>query len=118
MNQQLRYRKNEEKVLGAGSFTIDHEEARTIIYTGLYEGEKIVALLVAIDDDADQAEIDRIGDRIVGACNSHDQLVAALEILFRSYKRLADSGDAGNWSLEDTDEGKGALAALAAAGAA
>jgi hypothetical protein len=47
-----------------------------------------------------------------------DQVIAALQGLFDSYKRLADSGDAGNWSLEETDEGKAALAALAAAGAA
>lgn len=42
-------------------------------------------------------------------------LLAALEALFASYKRLADSGDAGNWSLEDYDEGKQALAAIAKA---
>ena len=54
------------------------------------------------------------------AVNAH-QLAAsgalydALEVLFRSYKQLADSGDAGNWSLEDLDEGKQALAALSLA---
>jgi hypothetical protein len=42
-------------------------------------------------------------------------LYAALERLFASYKDLADSGDAGFWSLEDLDEGKQALAALARA---
>lgn len=52
---------------------------------------------------------------IVRAVNSHEQLVTALRDLFDSYKRLADSGDCGNWSVEDLDEGKAALAALAAA---
>jgi len=42
-------------------------------------------------------------------------LLAALRALFDDYKRLADSGDAGNWRLEDLDEGKQALAALAKA---
>lgn len=46
------------------------------------------------------------------------QLVTALRDLFDSYKSLADSGDAGNWSLEDLDEGKAAIAALAATEAA
>jgi hypothetical protein len=43
------------------------------------------------------------------------ELYEALSELFRSYKQLADSGDAGNWSLEDQDQGKQALAALAKA---
>lgn len=43
------------------------------------------------------------------------QLEKALRELFDSYKQLADSGDAGNWAIEDYPEGKNALAALAAA---
>lgn len=42
-------------------------------------------------------------------------LYAALEELFIRYKQLADCGDAGNWSLEDTPQGKQALAALSQA---
>jgi hypothetical protein len=42
-------------------------------------------------------------------------LLAALETLFADYKQLADSGDAGNWALEDTDAGKTAIAAIAKA---
>lgn len=42
-------------------------------------------------------------------------LLEALEALFGSYKQLADSGDAGNWRLEDTEEGKKALAAISSA---
>lgn len=43
------------------------------------------------------------------------ELVEALQALFDDYKRLADSGDAGNWSLEDLPVGQQALAALAKA---
>lgn len=43
------------------------------------------------------------------------ELLKALKALFRSYKELADSGDAGFWALEDTPDGKQALAALAKA---
>lgn len=42
-------------------------------------------------------------------------LLAALKALFESYKQLADSGDAGFWKLENTLEGKQAIAALAKA---
>ncbi len=35
-----------------------------------------------------------------------------LESLYSSYKSLADSGDAGNWKLEDTPEGIASRAAL------
>lgn len=43
------------------------------------------------------------------------ELYEALKALFASYKALADSGDAGFWSLEDQPEGKQALAALSRA---
>lgn len=42
-------------------------------------------------------------------------LLEALQALFYDYKALADSGDAGNWSLEDQKSGKQALAAINAA---
>lgn len=42
-------------------------------------------------------------------------LLEALVELFTDYKLLADSGDAGNWSLEDLDAGKKAIAAIAKA---
>lgn len=43
------------------------------------------------------------------------ELLAALEALFDDYKRLADSGDAGFWSLEEIEVGKQAMAAIAKA---
>lgn len=42
-------------------------------------------------------------------------LLEALEALFADYKMLADSGDAGNWSLEELEVGKQAIAALSLA---
>jgi len=46
---------------------------------------------------------------------SAPELLEALTALYASYKALADSGDAGNWRLEDTDEGQQTLAAIAKA---
>lgn len=43
------------------------------------------------------------------------ELVEALRALFNDYKDLADSGDAGNWCLEEQPVGEQALAALAKA---
>lgn len=42
-------------------------------------------------------------------------LLEALQELFDDYKQLTDSGDAGNWGVENTDAGKKAIAALAKA---
>ncbi|EOZ9370707.1 hypothetical protein ACQYEI_001289 [Enterobacter hormaechei] len=39
-------------------------------------------------------------------------LLDALQCLFDNYKQLADSGDAGNWRLEDEPAGKKALHAI------
>jgi hypothetical protein len=41
-----------------------------------------------------------------------NQMRSALKALFDSYKAIADSGDCGYWSIEDTPEGKQAMAAL------
>ena len=46
---------------------------------------------------------------------SAPDLLEALTALYASYKALADSGDAGNWRLEDTNEGQQTLAAIARA---
>lgn len=43
------------------------------------------------------------------------ELLEALQCLFEHYKALADSGDAGNWRLEDEPAGKKALHAIAKA---
>lgn len=43
------------------------------------------------------------------------ELLEALQCLFEHYKALADSGDAGNWRLENEPAGKKALHAIAKA---
>ncbi|MDT4321862.1 hypothetical protein [Klebsiella aerogenes] len=43
------------------------------------------------------------------------ELLESLQELFAHYKELADSGDAGNWKLEDEPVGKKAMAAIAKA---
>lgn len=43
------------------------------------------------------------------------ELLEALQFLFENYKALADSGDAGNWRLEDEPAGQKALYAIAKA---
>lgn len=40
------------------------------------------------------------------------ELFDALQCLFENYKQLADSGDTGNWRLEDEPVGKKALHAI------
>lgn len=40
------------------------------------------------------------------------ELLEALQCLFDDYKELADSGDAGNWRVEDKPAGKKALHAI------
>lgn len=46
---------------------------------------------------------------------SAPELLEALQYLFDDYKELADSGDAGNWRIEDIPAGKKALQAIAKA---
>ena len=46
---------------------------------------------------------------------SAPDLLETLKALYDAYKQLADSGDAGYWSLEGTDIGKQTLAAIAKA---
>lgn len=43
------------------------------------------------------------------------ELLESLQCLFDDYKELADSGDAGNWRIEDKPAGKKALYAIAKA---
>ena len=40
------------------------------------------------------------------------KLIGALQRLYANYKALADSGDAGNWRLEDTQVGQDTLRLL------
>lgn len=75
---KFRFRKDEHKVLGAGGYHIDHDDIGSLHYTGLYSGNEIVALLVSEWSEDSAERMFALGDFIVRACNSHDQLVAAL----------------------------------------
>lgn len=77
-------------------------------------GGDVLHAIYSKGDDHNIAELAHIGDAyfIVTACNAHYDLLEALKRLFEDYKRLADSGDAGRWALEDTNVGKQALAAI------
>jgi len=76
--EQFRFREDSDKVLGAGDYSIDNEEIGSLHYTGLYRGNEIVALLVSEWSEDSTERMFALGDFIVRACNSHEQLVAAL----------------------------------------
>lgn len=50
--------------------------------------------------------------KLAKAEDERSELLEALQCLFEDYKQLADSGDAGNWSLEDIPAGKKAINAI------
>ncbi len=56
----------------------------------------------------DDTDIESIARLIAAA----PELLEALQFLFNSYKSLADSGDAGNWNIEDQPEGIKAMEAI------
>lgn len=74
------------------------------------------AAVVEADRRADRAEA-RL--EVLGAANplaaAAPELLSALDTLMEAYTELADSGDAGYWKAEETEEGKKALAAIAKA---
>jgi len=69
---------------------------------------------ICVDEYAGSCWIDVSESDASIACAAPD-LLEALEGLFADYKALADSGDAGNWALEDITAGKKAMAAIARA---
>jgi len=70
------------------------------------EGGELVLGYTSADDGLHGETFDK---RLIAAA---PDLYDALAILWHRYKALADSGDAGFWSAEETDEGKAAIAAL------
>ncbi len=70
-------------------------------------------LVAALDELESQAT--KTAKAVEKLVEQRNELLEALEALFDDYKQLADSGDAGNWYLEDQAVGKQALAAIAKA---
>jgi hypothetical protein len=64
---------------------------------------------IATMDSWDGAVNHEVNAKLIAAA---PDLLHALNLLFDSYKSIADSGDAGNWRLEDTAEGKLAIEAI------
>lgn len=90
---KLRFRNIGEKVLGAGGYSVDHEDIGSLHYTGIYEGNDIVALLVS---EWSEDSIDRMfsmGDKIVSAVNSQDKL---LNIIASAYQIAGSYGAPSN----------------------
>lgn len=88
-----------------GPWSVDAVNYRDYGIVSDANGEEVTTL------PAERAEHDFNAMLIAAA----PELLEALQVLFNSYKALADSGDAGFWSLEDYPEGQKALAAIAKA---
>jgi hypothetical protein len=72
-----KFRNADGKAAGTQGWEADHERASMTCYTGLWRGNKVVALLVAKGDyDGMKAELDKNGEFIVRACNAYDGLVS------------------------------------------
>lgn len=69
-------------------------------------------MVCSVQPDNGGPEAQEANARLIAAAPC---LLSALQALFDDYKALADSGDAGNWRLEDQAAGKQALAAIARA---
>jgi hypothetical protein len=86
---------------------------------GAYENERTWSLLhedvapVELGDLQKRGVVYHIGPKAPPIMSELEaELLAALELLFVGFKGLADSGDAGNWRLEDLHCGKVALSAI------
>lgn len=64
---------------------------------------------IATMDSWDKAVDHEANAKLIAAA---PELLHALQVLFDSYKQLVDSGDAGNWRLEDHKEGQLAIEAI------
>lgn len=75
---QLSFMRDDDKVLGAGDYALDNDEAGSFCYSGIWRDGKVVALVV--DDMCDSNVVMERGNHIVKAVNAHDKLVAALKL--------------------------------------
>jgi len=93
MNKQLyAFRKADGKAIGTSGYEVSKEKAGSIIYTGLFKGKKIVALLVAhgafteIND-----QLQKNGEEIVRKLNSHEALVKSVKEMLKLISVCSDS---------------------------
>ena len=90
-NSKFKFRNTNEMAIGSGGYEVDHEKASSLTYTGLWRGNKVVALLVAKGSDSlDRGILKENGNFIVNACNSHAKLMRIAEKLvkFNKYEGL------------------------------
>lgn len=88
-----------------GVWSVDHQG--DVIADG--DDNCVVAL---VSDFHLQSYLQKADANLIAAA---PKLLKALQNLYADYKQMADSGDAGNWKLEDTDVGIEALSAIAEA---
>lgn len=96
-----------------GKFYVREDGRRDAKQTSWYE--TFASEQDAIDKVAELKKSEGELKRLELTRKAAPDLLDALEELFSSYKQLADSGDAGNWSVEELPEGIKALAAIASA---
>jgi TATA-box binding protein (TBP) (component of TFIID and TFIIIB) len=70
--EQFHFRADDDKVIGDGGYSLDHDDGRNLQYTGLYQGNKIVALLVTEFEPGSTERLFATGDFIVTACNAYE----------------------------------------------
>lgn len=75
-----RYKHNNGKAIGTKGWRASHDGNCSTIYTGLWKGNRVVAVLVDHEDDHESFEdasrrLHKVGDEIVQACNTHDALL-------------------------------------------
>lgn len=90
----------------------EHKEGFSNVYVEAELGDGLIQEVAACGPTLAGSEQQDANARLIA---SSPELLDALQELFADYKQLADSGDAGNWSLEDTDAGKKAMAAISKA---
>lgn len=94
-----RFLKDDGKAVGTQGWRAEHDSSSCTVHTGLWRGNKVVALLVVeghYDDIADELKAE--GERIARACNEYqpmlDQLAAAGARVRELEASVADMGKA------------------------
>lgn len=105
----------EEKRFTPGPWEVvddDHHELGTDSSVLIESTSRGITLAIVGPGDSTTYTEDMVNAQLIAAA---PELLEALQCLFDDYKELADSGDAGNWHIEDKPAGKKALHAIAKA---